>query len=120
MERVGCGVEQTVKVEWWWVGFVLGAPGTGQDRIGQGAALGGGRGFWLATRTSSCSGALSPRARPGSPPSVCPYPTQARLAVADAPPAEAGALPVELLCGLQERKLRVPRAPACPPPSPCA
>lgn len=44
----------------------------------------------------------------------CPYPTQARLAVAEAPPAEAGTLPGELLGGLQERKPRVPEAPARP------
>lgn len=44
----------------------------------------------------------------------CPYPTQARLAVAEAPPAEAGTLPGELLGGLQERKPRVPEAPAGP------
>ena len=43
-----------------------------------------------------------------------PYPTQAGLAVADAPPVEAGTLPAELLCGLQERKPRVPGTAACP------
>lgn len=41
-------------------------------------------------------------------------PTQARLAVADAAPVEAGALPVELLCGLWERKLSVLGVLACP------
>lgn len=43
-----------------------------------------------------------------------PYPTQAGLAVAGAPPVEAGTLPAELLCGLQERKPRVPGTAACP------
>lgn len=52
---------------------------------------------------------------PAHPPSQAPYPTQARLAVADAAPVEAGALPVELLCGLQERKLHAPGALAGPP-----
>lgn len=39
-----------------------------------------------------------------------PYPTQA---VTDAGPVEAGTLPVELLCGLWERKRCVPGGPAC-------
>lgn len=43
-----------------------------------------------------------------------PYPTQARLAEADAPPVEAGTLPVELFCRLRERRPRVPGAAACP------
>ena len=59
-----------------------------------------GRGIRLATRTSSCLGALCPRAHPESRPPMCPYPTQAGLAVADASPVEVGTLPVELLCGL--------------------
>lgn len=63
---------------------------------------------------------------PAHPPCHAPYPTQARLAVADAAPVEAGALPVELLCGLWERKLSVLRALAYPAliprsnPRPCS
>lgn len=84
MERVGCGVEQTVK------GYLASPP------------------YFLLLGCPLCT------YPPVSRPPVCPYPTQAMLAVADAPPVEAGALPVELLCGLQERKLRAPGAPACP------
>lgn len=91
---------------------------TRQEQSGQNRAGGSPGRVWLATHTSSCSGALSSCAHPVSLPSVCPYPTQARLAVADAPPVETGALTVELLCRLQERKLRAPRAPTCPPTRP--
>lgn len=60
-----------------------------------------------------CPVSLHPPCEPPAHLPIWPYPTQARLAVADAAPVEAGTLPVELFCRLQERKPRVPGAAAC-------
>lgn len=97
MERVGCGVEQTVKPGWWGAEFVFEAPSEiSHNRNGQGAAPG----LFGWPPALPDAWVPSPRSRPGSRPPMCPYPTQAGLAVADTSPVEAGTLPIELLCGL--------------------